>query len=115
MSEEPGKGRDWLRSLLIFVIVGAVLFFCCGQWAYDTLGNYGFELFGESTFTQDVALITALAIASPAIFLLEYDPMSRPWFALNGALWGCLSYIVWQGIARIRRQRRMRRDQMHLR
>ena len=109
VDDKPWRSRS--QSLFISAAVGAGLFF--GRWAYDGLVRYGFELFGDSTLTQDIALVVALAIASPATFLVEFAPMSRGWFALNGALWGCVVYWVWQAIARIRQRVRWRRDQGH--
>ena len=96
---------DWPRSLLIAALIGAGLFFCFGRWACDTLFRYGFEIF-DSSFTQDIALVVAIAIASPAFFIVEYDPISRGSFALNGALWGCLVYLASRGVQRLRLRRR---------
>lgn len=103
--------RNWPRSLLLAAVVGAGMFFCFGPWASDTLVNYGFEIFVDATFTQDVALVVGIAIASPAIFLVEYDDLfSRGWFALNGAFWGCVLYLASLGVARIRERLRSGRE-----
>ena len=102
--------RNWPRSLLLAAVAGAGLFFCFGPWASDTLVNYGFEIFVDATFTQDVALVVGIAIAYPAIFVVEYDSFSRGWFALNGALWGCVLYLASLGVARIRERLRLRRE-----
>lgn len=108
MIEKILSRLDWPRSLLISALIGAGLFFCFGRWTYEALGRYGFELFADSTFTQDVALVLALAIASPATFIVEYDPISRAWFALNGALWGSVVYLAWRGLQRLTLRRRKR-------
>ena len=105
MTDEDGSRRNWPRSLLVSALTGAALFFLFGRWAYDVLGRYGLELFADSTFTQDTALFVALAIASPAAFIVEYDPISRAGYALNGAVWGSLIWLAWRGVQRLRRGR----------
>jgi urea transporter len=90
-------------TMLTTSVVGAALFFLFGPWLSDVLIGYGFAIFSPSV-AQNIALFAGAALSFPSAMLFESIPVSRPWLAINGALWGIAFHVVWKSVAKLWRQ-----------
>lgn len=91
---------SYLRARGIFsaTIPGAAVFSFGGQWAFDSLVEYGFEIFSPTTVLQEPAILFATMIIFPASAFPDLDPTFRVSMAVNGASWGAVYVISTGGI-----------------